>query len=288
MSKIKDTIEDEKRFADKELEAIEPKGYKFDEAKHYHSLDDKALLGCSTVVGVISKPLTWWASGLAVAKLGWTNSKLKVDGKYQAIPLTKRIEHLKPFWEKIQKLDIKGYLDLLDQAYKAHSEKLDKAAEEGTDLHAELERYVKWHMGGSKGNLVFDQKIVPFIRWTEENVDKFLWSEVHCFSNKLWVGGISDVGILLKNGKAGILDFKSSKESYDSQFIQCAGYDLLISENGGYDGNGKKMFDLKNPIEFYAIVPFGAPKFMVDFRYNVEELREGFKSAVVLYKLLNK
>lgn len=287
MSKIKDTIEEEKIFADKELEVIEP-GYKFDESKHYHSLDSKPLLGCSTVVGVIAKPLTWWASGLAVAKLGWTNSKLRVDGKYKTIPLSKRIEHLTPFWEKIKKLDTNGFLNLLDEAYKAHAEKLDKAADEGTDLHAELERYVKWHMSGEKENRVFDPKIIPFIRWTEENVDKFLWSEIHCYSKELWVGGISDVGVLLKNGKAGVLDFKSSKDSYDSQFIQCAGYDLLISENGGFDSKGRKSFELQNKIEFYAVVPFGAPKFTVDFRYNVEELREGFKSAVVLYKLTNK
>ena len=96
------------------------------------------------------------------------------------------------------------------------------------------------------------------------------------------------MGVLLKNGKVGILDFKSSKESYDNQFIQNAGYDLQITENGGYTKEGNKIFQLDTPISFYGIVPFGAKEFTVDFRYNVEELREGFKSALVLYKLLNK
>jgi len=129
--------------------------------------------------------------------------------------------------------------------------------------------------------------IQSFINWTNENVDKFLWSELHCYSLEMWCGGITDCGVLLKNGQVGILDFKSAKESYDSHFIQCAGYDLLISENGGFTSEGKKIFQLDKPIEFYGVVPFGAKEFTVDFKYDTVGLREGFKSASCLYKLTN-
>lgn len=286
MSKIKDTILDEQRFADKELEANEPKDYTFNEDEHIHSFKGKPLLGTSTVVGVIAKPLTWWASGLAVEKFGWINSKKRVDGKYTTIDEKTRLEAILPHLEAIKNETPEQFLKRCDEAYKAHSVKLNDSAESGTDLHAELERYVKNTMEGRMAT--YDDKIIPFITWANENVEKFLWSELYTFSETLWVGGISDCAVQLKNGQVGIIDFKSSKESYESQFIQIAGYDLQVTENGGYTKNGQKVFQLEKPITFYAVIPFGATKFTVDFRYNTEELKEGFKSAVTLYKLTNK
>ena len=37
--------------------------YKFDAKEHLHSLDSKPLVGTSTVMGIVAKPLTWWAAG---------------------------------------------------------------------------------------------------------------------------------------------------------------------------------------------------------------------------------
>ena len=267
--------------------------YKFNAKDHIHTYLDKPLMGTSTVVGVISKPLTYWASGLAVGKLGWTNSKLKEGGKYINIPLDKRISHAEPFLEQIKGMTTPQYLDLLDEAYKAHATKLDDSAKSGTDMHAIMEEYVKNCVIQNKGiptahNPNEDKKLSDFIDWSLLNVKRFLWSELYCYSNTLWVGGISDCGVELNDGKVGIIDFKSSKESYDSQFIQCAGYDLQISENGGFTDNGYPVFSLEKEIEFYAIIPFGADKFTVDFRYNTGELKDGFKSCLTLHKLLNK
>ena len=45
--------------------------YKFDDKNHLHTLNGKALTGTSSIGNVLAKPLTWWASGLAVSKLGW-------------------------------------------------------------------------------------------------------------------------------------------------------------------------------------------------------------------------
>lgn len=283
--KIKDKIEDEKEFANKELEASEPKGYVYidENKKHLHTFNGKSLLGTSTVVGVIAKPLTWWASGLACTVFGWIN---KGNAKKGWVDKATRLANAISFRLKISKLSDEEYLSLLDDAYKAHSVKLDTSATAGTDLHAELERFVKNHMANRMDT--YPDQIMPFILWTEQKVEKFLWSELNCFSETLWVGGISDVGVLLKDGTVGIIDFKSSKESYDTQFIQGAGYDLQITENGGYTSDGNKVFTLPKPITFYGIIPFGADKFTVDFRYNVEELKQGFKSALCLYKILNK
>lgn len=279
MSKIKDTIEEKQRFADQELEANEPKDYKFSAENHCHTFQGRPLLGTSTIVGVIAKPLTWWASGLAVKKFGWLDPK---KNSTESV-----LNALKEGYKRVLSLSLEDYSKLLGEAYKAHSVNLKDTAQAGTDLHEELEKYVKDRISGEI-NKSYHSRIHPFIDWAEENVEKFLWSELHCFSENMWVGGISDCGVKLKNGKVGIIDFKSSKDSYESQFIQCAGYDLQITENGGYTFEGKKVYQLNEPIEFYAIVPFGADKFQIDFRFNVNELKEGFKSALVLHKLVNK
>ena len=50
------------------------------------------------------------------------------------------------------------------------------------------------------------------------------------------------------NGEYAILDFKSAKEVYFNNLIQVALYDIEITENGGFDKNGKKVFTLDKPI----------------------------------------
>lgn len=257
--------------------------YKFDKKIHAHTLDDKPLLGTSTVVGVIAKPLTWWASGLACEKFGWLNPKYNSH--------LDRNNKAKEFLDKYRDKTVEEWLILCDEAYKAHATKLKNSAESGTDLHAVLEDYVKECINTNSGNPIVPatehEQLEKFANWACEHVEEFLWSEVNCYSEKLWVGGISDCGVKLKNGKTGIIDFKSSKESYQSQFIQCAGYDIQLTENGGFDEKGNQTFVLDKPLDFYAIVPFGSEEFTIDFRYNVDELKKGFESAVCLYKLTN-
>lgn len=248
--------------------------YKFNEKEHIHTLNGKAMYGTSTIVGVVSKPLTWWSSGMAVGKLGWTNSKL-VKKEERAI-----IAELK--LNEIKNMTPDEYVKLLDDAYKAHSTKLKDSAKEGTDLHAELERFVKDHMNGKLND--YDSKILPFIEWTQNNVDKFLWSEAYCYSEKLFCGGISDCGVQLKTGEVGIIDFKSSKEAYFTQHVQIAGYDLEISENGVLDKYGNKVGELEKAVTFYGVFPFGESVPKLHIKKNVVELKEAFTSAVSLYK----
>lgn len=273
---------EEQEFKEKELEASEPR-YRFDEENHVHLLDNKPLIGTSGVTGVLSKPLTWWASGLAVEKFGWIN---KGNAKKGWTPKEERLQSVAEFLQRTKDYSVEEWLELCDEAYSAHSKKLDSSAKQGTDLHAELERYVKNKMANRVAT--YEDKIIPFITWAEENVEEFIWSEVNCYSETLWLGGISDVGAKLKDGKTVIIDFKSSKEAYESQFIQCAGYDLQITENGGYTKNGAKILTLKDKIDGYIIVPFGAEVVEPVFRWNVEELKDAFRACLTLYKLTNK
>jgi hypothetical protein len=246
--------------------------------QHLHTLNDVPLIGTSTALKVLAKPLTWWASGLACEKFGWLNPKLSKEEERRANAIK--------YFEDIKKLTIEEYIKLLNKAYRAHDEKLDSSASKGTDLHEELERFVKWKIRGSKGKFIPDNKIIPFIEWSDKNVANFIASEAHCFSAELWTGGITDVVAKLKNGNMAIIDFKSSKEAYTSQFIQAAGYALQIEENGLWDRNGKVNKKLDEPIKELIIFPFGGKEIKAYQRSDVANLKEGFKHVVALYKLI--
>lgn len=288
------------KINDKSIDSVieEPlREYEFidDGKEHLHKFCNKPLCGTSTVVGVLNKPLTWWASGLAVEKFGWINSKKKVDGKYITINNDERLAKIEPRLQEIQKMSNSEFLALCDEAYKAHSVKLTDSADVGTDLHAELEKYVSHCILNNNGIpvLILDEeikKVKEFSEWAIENVEKFLWSEKNVYSTKMWTGGKFDVIFLTKKGLKILGDFKSSKEAYLSQFIQTAGYDLQQEENGIFNDKGYKLSESLK-IDGYCIFPFGSEKSLkdaVDMRFNTEELREGFKSCVTLYKLQNK
>lgn len=286
MSKIKDQLELDKEWADKELESLETAyEYKDSNKEHLHTLDKKPLLGTSTVVGVLAKPLTWWASGLACEKFGWINNKKRVDGKYITIPEKTRLEAILPQLKDIKNETPEQFLARCDEAYKAHSLKLDSSATTGTDMHTVLEEWCKKRMQGEYIEL--PERFNNFVNWVENEVDEILYSEINCFSRRLWVGGISDLGVRLKDGRHLVVDFKSSKEAYISQFIQGAGYAIQLEENHGLTDKGLKILDVNFKFDGVAVIPFGADNPQPQIKWNMEDLKQGFESCVTLYKLTN-
>jgi len=257
--------------------------YKFDKENHIHSFDDKPLMGTTTVINeVIAKNLTWWASGMAVGRLGWLNSKKHKKAE--------RLERADDALQTIKTMDAEVYLGLLDDAYQAHNERKETAAEDGTNLHAKIESYIKACMelnhGIPKDLKDEDEKMNIFIKWATTNVKKFVWSEMHCYSTELWVGGVSDFGFIDNmNNELFIGDIKSSREAYFSQFLQLAVYHALIQENGGYDKDGNKIFNLEQPIKGYAIFPFGNGV-TPSYRFTSDEWLDAAKSVVKIYKLI--
>jgi hypothetical protein len=269
------------------------KQYRFDRENHVHTLDDKPLMGTSTVVGVIAKPLTWWASGLAVAELGWTK---KLDPRKSTPEQVKenasdRFLRANKMLLQLQEMGPLEYVALLDKAYRAHADSLDKSAGKGTDMHAGLEAYVKdciKNHGGVPQNVFVGTGAISIFRdWAVANVKCFLVSEGHCFSEKLWVGGITDCIAELKDGRLVIIDFKSSKEAYVSQFIQVAGYHTEVMENGILDADGNLILKLEREIDGYVIFPFGAEKVEPQFQFDTASFKQGFRAAAVLHKLIN-
>jgi hypothetical protein len=263
--------------------------YKFNKEEHIHTFEGKPLIGTSSVMDILSKPLTWWASGLACNTLGWIKP-LDTRKKNTPEELEKndkeRIESAIKFLELYKEMTPQEYCKLLDKAYRAHSSTLDKSAKKGTDLHKELEDFVKGKMGIIPVR-EYDEKITPFIKWSNENVKTFLFSEAHCYSITLWTGGIIDCGVELMNGEYAIIDFKSSKDAYKSQFYQIGGYDLQITENGIFSPNGKLSKKLDRAITKHIVVPFGKVDATPVISGDTEGNKEGFLACLVLYKKEN-
>lgn len=262
--------------------------YRFNEEQHVHTLDGAPLIGTSSMASVLSKPLTWWSSGLACEKFGWTNKGNAEKGWVSKdVRLSNAVERRK----EIVSLSDEEYLSLLDEAYAAHSKKLTTSAKAGTDLHEIMERYVKLCIEKYEGKPVNvkteNDKLIMFIDWATKNVSKFLWSEAHCFSKELWLGGISDCGYEDMEGKIAILDFKSSKDVYLSQFWQCVGYAIQIEENGLFTKDGDLILKLNRPIDYVSVLPFGMDKPEVKSNVNMSGGKDAVKAMVLLYKMLN-
>lgn len=248
---------------------------------HLHTLDGKPLIGTSTATTIIAKPLTWWASGMAVERFGWLS-----PNKFSAEEVQAALDE---GHARVTSMDKDEYAKLLTEAYRAHNEKKEKAADQGTDRHAALERYVKDMIQNFDGEPMAlesyeDPAVDSLARWAKSNVKRFLWSEINGYSEVLWTGGIADVGWEDLQGRIIAGDFKSGGPYFD-QFVQVAGYDLMLSENGGLTPDGDKVFDLPGSVEGYCVMPFGPDKFVPRFEYDVEAYRNGFRSAVQLSKL---
>lgn len=273
--------------------------YKFidEKGEHLHTLDDKPLLGTTTILKVISKELTWWASGMAVGEMGWKNPKRNDDGTYikDKAELVKRKEHCilnaRGKLSQIIGMNDKEYFGLLETAYKAHNTKKEARAEEGTDLHKLANEWIIWKMSGKSfievNEINHFDKLQPFIQWCEKNVKRFLFSEIHCYSESLWVGGGTDFGYEDWDNKYVLADIKSRDKDYFSDHVQCGGYDIQLKENGGFDKNGNKVFnhhEMMSDFNRHAIFTLGdnfkEPVFSIPSK-NIE----AFKCALGLYKL---
>lgn len=276
--------------------------YRFNQEHHLHELNVNGewvpLTGTSSVLSIIAKPLSYWAAGLAVKEFGCPDPKVltKIKNKKAS---QEEIEALHQAanarLSEIEQMTIQDYIKLLDKAYRAHATTLKETADEGTDLHLQLSNFVRARMDLGP-EYTWHPRILPFVRWTDANVDRFLWSECNCFSRKWHIGGISDCGFIDKQGRMGILDFKSSRESYLSQFWQIAGYDIQISENGGYDADGNKTLSLPThhenddrqrlKFDYYCVLPFGMAEPKVQVNEDVEACKANFLHALALYRAI--
>lgn len=279
-----------------------PNRYSFDPNEHVHRLDGKVLYGTTTALSVIDKAgLTYWAAGLSCQQFGWINSKR--DGNGYLIPYKdkEKIEARKKEVEEAAREglsniimnftpclagDIKEWVQFLDKAYRAHKTNLDKTAHQGVDLHFAVESYIKSKMTDGKIHLTTEQLeiLFPFMTWCEKNVKKFIFSEVHCYSEALFCGGIVDLAYIDNENRLILGDVKSAKDIYFSNLAQLGGYHLQLEENGLFTTEGNLISVLDRPIQGHAIFHFGNGFTEPSISYQVERNKEAFKSALKLFQ----
>jgi hypothetical protein len=247
--------------------------------EHRHMFDGKQLTGVSTVTKVIAKDLTWWAAGKSLELLGWRNPKLESKEN--------RLNVATAFKLVIESMSVEEYVKLLDKAYRAHDSEKDKAATKGTDMHSLLEEYVKSCIEkGDVAEINEDTAVGVFSKWSKEHVEKFIGSEVNCYSERLWLGGITDCIAELKDGTVAVIDFKSAKMAYPSHFIQVAGYDVLL-QGGGFTPEGEQILPPQK-IDVHIVFPFGSKHPTGARRYDVEKNREAFMGVLTAYRQIEK
>jgi hypothetical protein len=245
--------------------------YSFDPKKHCHQLDGKPLMGASTICGILNKPLTWWAAELSAVECLEAGEKIStIREEYTAA-----VESANKSAE-MKKLQAK--YPIFKKARYAHNVKKAVAADEGTDYHALVEQFIKTQIAGTP--FTPDPIIQSFVEWAGTNVSKFLFSELHCYSEELWVGGIADGGFYDKVGDFCILDVKRGGP-YFSQFVQCGGYDILLSENGGFDAEGNQIIPPTPPAKHHVVFPSKGTHLNLPFTATH---RDSFRAAVELYR----
>lgn len=238
--------------------------------QHLHTLDGKPLIGGSTAKGIIGKGdgLVQWSAGCAVDYIK-ENAEVELDeqGTPTGVLYTEEAD--------------------LEAARTAWKKKRDGAAKVGTERHGLLEDYVRDCIANHEGRPVaakWTYDIAQFVEWATANVDRFLFAEANCYSERLWVGGIADIGMVLKDGRRVVGDHKSSKAAYFDQFIQTALYDILLSESGGLTPQGDKLFEWEKA-DGYVIFPFRSSPFTPEYRWDADRYRKAAEDVVNIYKL---
>lgn len=218
--------------------------YQFKDGKgeHLHTLDDKPLLGTTTIINAVyPPPLAWYGSAKAVEPMGYMTAKKEPDSIKRRALLEDGLANMQALVNQDGALEV--YEAFLEKCYKNHDVYKRSKGKEGTDVHAKIEAYINKCLENG-GTVLADDAFVEFsdpdtrkfVQWANRDVTKFLWCEAYCFSEKLWVGGKTDFGFLHKNGRLIVGDNKPSV--YPKHFIQAAGYGFQVKENGLFNADG--------------------------------------------------
>ncbi len=240
------------------MREITKKGFEFVESSHRYYFDGKPMTGVTTVLGVIAKPaLINWAAKMASEYMESKGLLAFGDG---------------------QEFNTEKFKQICDDAKKAHTQKRDKAAEQGTDVHAVCEEIIKDVIENSGGMIRSgknnNKQVQHFLEWAIKNKVKFLESEKRVYDKDLFLAGTADL-VCEIDGKKYIGDIKTSSSIYGIEpFAQCAAYAKMLD----YDLDGTIIINLKKDGSFDEEKD-------IYYRYNLETDWKFFESALSIYRL---
>lgn len=259
--------------------------FRFDEEAHAYFLNDKPLMGITTVLGVIAKNnLIQWAANEAVKYMGdlehrHTNSMKEFVDIWGAPCPPDYMPELTIFRSK-------DFTKGLEEARYAHRKKKEAAGESGTDLHALAEGYVRLSIqeNESRPMDVCPAGLEQFRDWAKQENVTFLASEKRMYSKAWWVAGTCDL-IFEKEGKKYIGDIKTYAKIWDRvPFFQCAGYANLYEEMHADEPQTKE--DNHN-IAGYCVIRISKDNtFETKWSFDTVGDTKAFFACVELYKQL--
>lgn len=232
--------------------------FTFDERTHKYFLDGKPMTGVTTVLGVINKPaLVAWSAKMACEYVR---------------------ENLR---------DLADLERVLELAKGAHNRFRDKAADAGTDVHAECEKYINLMIADQAGiahtinDDTLNVQVKAFIEWAVQNKIKFLASEKRVYSVKHFTAGTLDFACEIEGIKY-IGDIKTTSGIYDrTPFAQTAAYQMMWAEQEGKEpseiAERRIIVNLKKKGTF-------DPEKDVYISQHYEDDIELFMSALTMYR----
>ncbi len=223
--------------------------YKFNKEKHIHELDGKPLMGVTTVLSVISKPmLIQWAANMAV-------------------------EYCEQNLGRLQ--DVKEWVDVFKEARVAHRKKKESAGDWGTNVHGAIENWIKNKMEPMLEETQ-QKAFYQFRKWATDNNVEFIESEKHVWSKEYWIGGIVDL-VFMMDGKKYIGDIKTSSGIYNEAFFQMGAYNLCLDEMGEH-----------KDVEGYIVINLKKDGTMdLKLAENMEINKQAFKHALGLHQIIS-
>lgn len=268
---------------------VSEKKYRFDSAKHVHLLNEKPLKGTTTIIKeVLSPMLSWYGSSKALEKMGWTNPNPKNDNY---VPREEGIEKTEEFLNSEFSSKVletpETWYDFLQECYRNHDAYKREKGTWGKQTHFAIEKAVKQAISDNEGYLRIEsyenEAVGRFASWGRGK--KFIYSEVHIFSELLWLGGILDL-VYKENGEYYLADAKTGKKIYESVFIQLGMYDCQQGESGYFTKDGEKIGE---PLEIKGYTAVNIPKeggIAIKTYRGTQQLRELTVSLMGLYNTL--
>lgn len=202
----------------------------FNDKNHRYKVNDKfGIISVTAVTGLLDKPaLKFWACNMMEGELLEKN-----------------------------KNGIKITPEIIAEAKKAHTKKMEKEATSGSLVHEWAEAYILNQIEKKpKPEMPKDPRVlngvIAFLKWVDEHGIKFLASELLLYSKKYKYAGLMDAKALIDK-KLCAIDFKTSSGIYPEFFMQVAAYRGADEEETGkkYDETHIIQFD-KDTGDFHS------------------------------------
>lgn len=240
------------------------------------------VTGVTSVLDMVGdkRQLIQWAANMAVAELGWVKANKDEPAAEYKLRLNASIQE---FLTKLQAMEFKDVVKLINDARLAHSRFMKKTANLGKQVHADIETLIKMAITLNKGvipqSIVSNEQVQHFINWAVKNNVVFKTSELALFSKKYWVAGTCDI-VMEVDGDLYVGDIKTTNGIYGrAYFAQCAAYRMMLQENwpGNYDFKGSILINIKRDGTF-------EPEDDIHLSPYYSEDLKFFEAALVIYR----